>query len=105
MKYISLLSKSQLINLVKIYTKSSFKELLEINTGENGIEITVIVELDDDESDNGKITLEESYTFYDYDVKIWDYQANNRKELLHKYRLELLNHFGNQYALDYLLGE
>lgn len=105
MKYINLLSSDQLMKLVKIYTKTDFKELLEINTGENGIEITVMVELDDDESDDGKITLEESYTFYDYDVKIWDYQANNRKELLQKYRREILSCFGNQYALDYLLGE
>lgn len=104
LKYISQLSDEQLIELVKIFAGDEYRELLDLYKCDEKIDVTIRVELDDDENEEGFISLEDSYTLYDYDVKIWDYQCNNKKELIRKYREKLLNMFGNQYALDFLLG-
>lgn len=103
MKYINKLNDEQLLELISIYAKSSFKRLLSIDRNNDGIEIDIEVELEDDESEEGFLLLEERYTLYDYDVTIWDYQCNNEIELLREYRQKILGWFGNQYALDYLL--
>jgi hypothetical protein len=103
LKYISQLNDEQILDLIKIFTKDDYRELLYLDRYEEEIEVTIRIELDDDENEEGYISLEESYTLYDYDVRIWDYLCTNKRELIKKYRKMLLDMFGNQYALDYLL--
>lgn len=103
MKYINQLSNNQLLKLMKPYISSGFRKLISIDRYDDNIRIYVEIELDDDEYEDKKIILEDGYELYDYDVKIYDYHAINKNKLLKEYRQWLLDHFGNQYALDYLL--
>lgn len=104
LKYISQLNDKQILELIKIFAMDTYRELLHLDRYEERIVVTIRVELDDDENEGDYISLEESYILYDYDVAILDYQCNNKKELIKKYRESLLSKFDNQYALDYLLG-
>ena len=47
--------------------------------------------------------LPETYTMHDYDVDVYDWDDTNTDYLL-RYRKKMLKFFGNQYAIDYLLG-
>lgn len=104
LKYINQLTEDQLIELIKIFTGDTYRELLDLVIEEDKIDVIVRVEEEDSECEEGYLSLEDSYTLFDYDVKIWDYYCSNKADLIRQYREKLLNRFGNQYALDYLLG-
>ena len=103
LKYINQLNDNQLLELMKPYISDGFRKLISIDKYDDNIIIYVEIELDDDEYEGEKMIVEDGYELYDYDVRIYDYQATNENELLKKYRQYLLNYFENQYALDYLL--
>lgn len=105
MKYINQLEDADIIEMAKGYAWGTFKELVSVNKFEDRIEVLLISECEDDEPEceGEMITLEDAFTFYDYDFKIWDYQANNKPHMTAVYREKLLKRFGEQYAIDYLL--
>ena len=102
MKYLSQLSRDEIIELVKVFTEDTFQRVVEMRETDTGIDITVEVKLEDDERECGYIILEETYTLEDYHVRIWDYYTINFREMLSEYRKKLLDKFGKEYALDYL---
>lgn len=46
--------------------------------------------------------LPEQYIISDYNVEVYDWDDNGTN-CLHDYRKKMLEYFGNQYAIDYLL--
>lgn len=103
MKYLNKLTDDEIIELMQPYIKHGFRQVVSIDRFNDCIELYVEIEIEDDEYKDGTIILEDGYSLMDYDVRIYNYQNNNAKEDLKKYRKWLLNRFGNQYALDYLL--
>ena len=46
--------------------------------------------------------LPESYTLYDYNVTVYDWDDTDT-DCLNNYRKKMMEYFGTQYAIDYLL--
>ena len=47
--------------------------------------------------------FEDNYVLTDFDIKIVDWMGNEEKYLI-QYRNKMLNWFGEQYAIDFLLN-
>lgn len=105
MKYINQLNDEQIVELVKIYCgENEFRRVSSFNRDDNEIDITVEIEFEDD--DTGEtVNCEDSYTLKDYNVIVHSWSGDeSAKKCLILYRQWLLNKFGNQYAVDYLVG-
>lgn len=90
MKYLSQCTDVQIKELMRCYS-ADYTEI-EIKKMEDYIDITLIV---------GGIP--ESYTLMDYTVTNYDWDDTN-ENCLHDYREKMLEFFGDQYAIDYLLN-
>ena len=88
-KYITKCSNEQIKQLMKCY--ADYTDIV-ITRRSDCIDIELTVD-----------GLPEIYIMYDYAVEVYDWDDTNTNCLL-DYRKKMLKFFGNQYAIDYLLG-
>ncbi|MGG0667733.1 hypothetical protein ABE073_04305 [Lederbergia citrisecunda] len=89
MKYISKLSPEQIKDVMEIYSPKHTDLKYELR------ERYISISLYDQEG------IEETYDIEDYDVAIYDWMGKG--DYLLRYRKKMLEWFGEQYAMDYLL--
>lgn len=87
--YLHKCTDEQIKELMKCYA-SNYTDI-NINRKKDCILIELIVD-----------DIPEQYAIYDYTVEVYDWDAQ-RMDCLHDYRKKMLEYFGNQYAIDYLL--
>lgn len=87
--YIHKLSDAQIKELMKCYTPDYTE--IDIIRHSNCIDVELIVD-----------DIPESYVLHDYIVDVYDWDDSDT-DCLHDYRAKMLEYFGNQYAIDYLL--
>lgn len=98
MKYVNRLTNEQIIELIGFDTEDDFFDYnnFKITKHDNHIQVNFV---------------DETYLISDfyYDIIIWDGNSDMPDELRHEfnknYRENMLEYFGEQYAIDYLLGE
>lgn len=90
MKYITKLSPIQIKEIMEIYSPAHTD--LEYKYTEHCLSVT----LRDGEG------FEESYDINDFDVIVFDWMGKG--DYLRRFREKMLSWFGEQYAVDYLLG-
>lgn len=88
--YITKLTDNQIKELIKTYA-DGYTEIT-ITRHKDNIDVDLIYE-----------DLPESYILYDYTVEVYDWDDSDT-DCLKKYREKMLEFFGNQYAIDYLLN-
>lgn len=89
--YLQKCTDEQIKELMKCYAKNYTE--ISINRGEREDCIDVELIVDD---------IPEQYVLYDYTVEVYDWDDRNT-DCLYDYRAKMLEYFGNQYAIDYLL--
>lgn len=89
--YIHKLSDDQIKELMKCYAP----DYTDIDIVRPSDCIDVELTLDDG--------ITEKYVLYDFNVDVFDWDDRDT-DCLHNYRVKMLEYFGNQYAIDYLLG-
>lgn len=89
--YLQKCTDEQIKELMKCYSESYTE--ISINRGkrEDCIDVELIVD-----------DILEQYVLYDYNVEVYDWDDTGT-DCLHDYRAKMLEYFGNQYAVDYLL--
>lgn len=87
--YIQKLSDEQIKELMKYY--ASDYTGIDIVRHSNNIDVELIVD-----------DIPENYVLYDFTVEVYDWDDSGT-DCLHNYRTKMLEYFGNQYAVDYLL--
>lgn len=87
--YIQKCSDDQIKELMKCYATYTEIDILRNN---DSVDIELIVD-----------DIPEQYVLYDYNVEVYDWDDRNT-DCLQNYRKKMLEYFGNQYAVDYLLG-
>jgi len=90
MKYISQLTVEQIREIMEIYAPSH--TYLEYERFERYLHVSV------HDSDG----CEDNYSIHDYDVQVFDWMGGG--DYLERFREKMLLWFGEQYAIDYLLG-
>ena len=88
--YIHKLSNDQIKELMKCYTPDYTD--IDIVRHSDFIDVELIVD-----------DIPENYTLYDFTVEVYDWD-DSQTDCLHDYRAKMLEYFGSQYAIDYLLG-
>lgn len=88
--YITKLTDNQIKELIKTYA-DGYTEI-SIIRHEDNVDVNLIYE-----------DLPESYVLYDYTVEVYDWDDRDT-DCLKKYREKMLDFFGHQYAIDYLLN-
>lgn len=107
MKYINRLTNEQIEELISDIWYKEEKE----NNHILDIDVTkysdiVIIQTQYYISDGGDIVdLEETMRIWDYDIETFDFIDHKEHEHIIQYRKKMLEYFGEQYAIDYLLGE
>ena len=92
MKYVNKLTDEQIKEILQnIYFKKSNIESKEY------FEDCLTVEISNLYNDRFDLT--------DYDISAIDFYISNEYEINIEYRKKMLEYFGEQYAIDYLLGE
>ncbi len=91
MKYLSQCTDEQIKELMRCYAKNY--EDISISRDDYSIDITLIVD-----------GIPETYECEDYSVVVYDWDDSNC-DCLVSYRKKLLEWFGNQYAIDFLLND
>lgn len=107
MKYANKLTDEELKKLYQLFTDSNatIKEL-NIIRDDRSISLEGIVgipEYDEEllkENPNATIVIDDDYEITDYDVKEYHHSGDCTPD----YRKWMYNKFGNEYAVDYLLG-
>lgn len=92
MNYVRHLSNDQITELMNIYAPHHTD--LKYRIEGNHIRISL----------RDQFGYEDNYIIDDYNVDVIDWMGNEDK-YLKQYRQKMLNWFGNQYAINYLLGE
>jgi hypothetical protein len=87
--YLDKCGDNQIKELVKCYA-----DFTEINILRNSDSVEVECIVDD---------IPEQYTLYDFSVDVYDWDDKNT-DCLQNYRKKMLEFFGNQYAIDYLVN-
>lgn len=97
MKYVTKLTNEQIEELANIYYEGTDEKIskVEISSFKNGLSIIVNLECE----------IVDEFIFKDYRVIIYDFYDLKEYEHLIQYRKKMLEYFGEQYAIDYLLGE
>lgn len=89
MSYLQKCSDEQIKKLMRYYAPD-YTDITIIRRDE-----VIDIELINDE-------FPENYIMSDYDVEVYDWD-NQGTDCLYDYRKKMLEYFGNQYAIDYLL--
>lgn len=87
--YLDKCSDDQVKELVKCYTNYTEIDILQNN---NSFDVECIVD-----------GIPEQYVLRDYSIDVYDWDDRNT-DCLQNYRRKMLEFFGNQYAIDYLLS-
>lgn len=87
--YIHKLSDGQIKELMRCYAP----DYTDIDIIRNSDSIDVELIVDD---------IPENYVLYDFTVEVYDWDDSGT-DCLQNYRKKMLEYFGNQYAVDYLL--
>ena len=90
MAYIERCSDEQIKELMKYYAKSYTD--ISISRRDEIVDVELI---NDD--------IPENYIVSDYNVEVYDWDDSG-ESCLHDFRKKMLEYFGNQYAIDYLLN-
>lgn len=88
MKYLKECTDDQIKELMNCY--ATYTDI-SITRRKNCIDVELIVD-----------DIPEQYTLYDYNVEVYDWDDSGT-DCEHDYRAKMLEYFGNQYAIDYLL--
>lgn len=88
--YINKLSDDQIKELMKCYA-SDYTGINIVRHLDN-INVELIVD-----------NFPEIYILYDFNVEVYDWD-DRETDCLHSYRAKMLEYFGNQYAIDFLLS-
>lgn len=91
MKYISQLSAEQVKDIMEIY--SPLHTDLKYSLSERYLNVSV----------RDQEGYEDNYSVNDFDVQVFDWMGEG--DYLKRYREKMLFWFGEQYAIDYLLGQ
>lgn len=97
MKYINKLTDEQIKELTNIWYEDTEEKIskIEVSSFRNGLSIIVSLECG----------IVDELVFKDYRVLIYDFYDYKEHEHIIQYRKKMLEYFGEQYAIDYLLGE
>lgn len=87
--YIHKLSDGQIKELMRCYAPDYTD--IDIIKHSNCIDVELIVD-----------DIPENYVLYDFTVEVYDWDDSGT-DCLQNYRKKMLEYFGNQYAVDYLL--
>ena len=107
MKYANRLTDKELKELYQLFTDSdaTIKELT-ITRFDNSISLEGFIEIPEydeellKENPNATITIDDDYEIDDYNVKVFHHSSDSNLD----YRKWMYKKFGNEYAVDYLLG-
>lgn len=108
MKYVNRLTNKDLEKIYKLFIEED-AIIDELNITKNNYSVILegfikVKEWKEDilkENPNATVIFDDDYELTDYDVKVYSHSGNVTK----LYRKYMYNKFGNQYAIDYLLGE
>lgn len=108
MKYVNRLSDEELKEIYKLFIEDdAIINELNITRDNYSIDLEGYIEVKEWEEDilkenpNATVILDDDYELTDYYVKVYSHSGNVTK----LYRKYMYNKFGEQYAIDYLLGE
>ena len=90
MMYLQKCNDEQINELMSCYAENYTD--ITINRRDDYIDVELIVD-----------DIPEQYVLHDYSVDVYDWDDTDT-DCLHKYREKMLEYFGNQYAIDYLLA-
>ena len=107
MKYANRLTDKELKELYQLFTDSdaTIKELT-ITRFDDSISLEGFIEIPEydeellKENPNATITIDDDYEIDDYNVKVFHHSGDCNLD----YRKWMYKKFGNEYAVDYLLG-
>lgn len=107
MKYANRLTDKELKELYQLFTDSdaTIKELT-ITRFDDSISLEGFIEIPEydeellKENPNATITIDDDYEIDDYNVKVFHHSGDRNLD----YRKWMYKKFGNEYAVDYLLG-
>lgn len=97
MKYVNKLTDEQIKELANIWYEDTEEKILKIELSSFRKGLSIIISLE--------CGIVDELVFKDYRVLIYDFYDYKEHEHIIQYRKKMLEYFGEQYAIDYLLGE
>lgn len=99
-KYANRLTDEQIKELILIYYPNDNIININIDKKDNGVFIEVSIKIVDEE----EFDVKDLIIFKDYGFEFYDFYDIDSHEHRKQYRKKMLEYFGEQYAIDFLLG-